>query len=179
MQTADSSAPAEISRVAVRLLPFWAERPAMWFAQAEAQFTLAGISSEQIKFCYVISQLDHRHTPEVEDIITYPPEQDPYATLRTKLVRRLPLESNASTSSLHSRRWVTASHLSLSGASPQMCQTTSSVASGPAGYCPTYRPFSPANPRATWTPWPTVQTATQPSLVSIAPLRQCCTSAVD
>jgi hypothetical protein len=58
MQTMDNSAPAEISTVAVRLPPFWAKRPAIWFAQAKAQFTLAGITSEQIKFCYVILQLD-------------------------------------------------------------------------------------------------------------------------
>jgi hypothetical protein len=38
---------------------FWAERPAVWFTQAEAQFTLAGISSNKMKFCHVMSQLDH------------------------------------------------------------------------------------------------------------------------
>jgi hypothetical protein len=73
----------------MRLPPFWAKRPAVWFAQAEVQFTLAGISSEQTKFCYVISQLDQRYASEVEDIITSPPERDPYTTLRTELVRRL------------------------------------------------------------------------------------------
>jgi hypothetical protein len=36
--------------LAVRLPPFWAERPAVWFAQAEAQFFLAGVSSEKTKF---------------------------------------------------------------------------------------------------------------------------------
>jgi hypothetical protein len=75
--------PAEISRVAVRLPPFWAERPAVWFAQAEAQFSLAGISNERKKFNYVISQLDQRYAAEVEDIITSPPQQDPYSKLRT------------------------------------------------------------------------------------------------
>jgi hypothetical protein len=34
-------------------------------------------------------QLDYQYTVEVEDIITSPPEQDPYTTLITKLVRRL------------------------------------------------------------------------------------------
>jgi hypothetical protein len=58
----------------MRLTPFWAERPAVWFAQAEAQFNLAGISSEQTKFCYVISQLDQLSASEVEDIITSPSE---------------------------------------------------------------------------------------------------------
>jgi hypothetical protein len=76
--------------VAVQFPPFQAKGPAVWFAQDEAQFTLAGIISEKIKFYYVISQLDHRYTAEVEDI-TSPPERDPYTTLRAELVRRLPL----------------------------------------------------------------------------------------
>jgi hypothetical protein len=89
MQTTESSVPAEISRVAVRLPPFWAERPAVWFAQAEAQFTLAGINSERTKFYYIISQLDNRYATEVEDIITSPPEKNSYITLKAELVTRL------------------------------------------------------------------------------------------
>jgi tagatose-1,6-bisphosphate aldolase non-catalytic subunit AgaZ/GatZ len=83
MEAADSSPAAEVSSVAVQLLPFSAERPAVWFAQAEAQFTLASISS------YLISQLDHRYATEVEDIITSLPNQYTYTTLRTEFVRRL------------------------------------------------------------------------------------------
>ncbi|PNF26385.1 hypothetical protein B7P43_G17346 [Cryptotermes secundus] len=83
METADSSS-AELPRMAVRLPPFWPDRPAMWVAQAEAQFTLAVITSERIKFCHVIAHLD-----AVEDIITSPPERGPYTLLRTELVRRL------------------------------------------------------------------------------------------
>jgi hypothetical protein len=89
MEAADSSPPTEVSRVAMRLPPFWAERPAVWFAQAEAQFTFAGINSEKIKFCHLNSQLDHRYATKVEDIITSQPERDPNTTLRTELVRRL------------------------------------------------------------------------------------------
>jgi hypothetical protein len=89
METAETSPPAEVSRVAMRLPPFWAERPATWFAQAEAQFFLAGVSCEKTKFFHVISQLDHRYAAEVEDIITSPPERDPYTTLKTEIVRRL------------------------------------------------------------------------------------------
>jgi hypothetical protein len=50
---------------------------------------LPGVDSEKTKFFLVISQLDHRYASEVEDIITSPPERDPYTTLRTELVRRL------------------------------------------------------------------------------------------
>jgi hypothetical protein len=61
----------------------------MWIAQVEAQFTLAGMSSEQTKFYYVISQLDHQSAAEVEDIITSPLERDHYTTVKTELVTRL------------------------------------------------------------------------------------------
>jgi hypothetical protein len=61
----------------------------VWFAQAEAQFFLASVSSDMTKFFQVISQLDHRYAAEVEDTITSPPERDPYTTLKTELVRQL------------------------------------------------------------------------------------------
>jgi hypothetical protein len=67
---------AEISRVAAWL-------PAAWFAQAEVQFHLAGISNELTKFCHVISQLDQQCVIEVEDIINSSPQQDPSTTLKT------------------------------------------------------------------------------------------------
>jgi hypothetical protein len=87
METAKGSPPAEVRRVAMRLPPFWVERPAVWFAQAEGQFFLAGVSSEKTKFFHVISQLNQRYA--AEDIITSPPEGDTYTALRTELVRRL------------------------------------------------------------------------------------------
>jgi hypothetical protein len=72
MEAADGTQPAEVSRVAVKLPPSWAERPAVWFAQAEAQFFLAGISNERRTFYYVISA-GPQYAAEVEDIITSPP----------------------------------------------------------------------------------------------------------
>jgi hypothetical protein len=85
----NSSQPAVTSRVAIRLSPFWAERPAIWFSPAEVQFFLAGVSSEKTKFLHVILQLDHRYAAEVEDIIISPPKREPSTTLRAELVRRL------------------------------------------------------------------------------------------
>jgi hypothetical protein len=37
----------------------------------------------------VISQLDHRYAAEVEDVITSPPQHDPYTKLKTELLKRL------------------------------------------------------------------------------------------
>jgi len=53
----DSSEGGHIHRPAVRLPPFWPDRPGLWFAQAEAQFVLATVTSERTNFNYVISQL--------------------------------------------------------------------------------------------------------------------------
>jgi hypothetical protein len=50
---------------------------------------LAGISSEKTKFCHAISQLDHQYAAALEDIITSPPERDPYTTLGAELMRQL------------------------------------------------------------------------------------------
>jgi hypothetical protein len=81
--------PAKFSRVALRLPPFYAEEPDMWFASVEAQFTLAGIAEENTKLYYVHSQLDHRYVKEVRDIVTSPSQQEPYTKLKTELLNRL------------------------------------------------------------------------------------------
>ncbi|KAL0820942.1 hypothetical protein ABMA28_005599 [Loxostege sticticalis] len=79
-----------VSRVAVKLPPFWADRPAIWFSQAEAQFDIAGITSDATKYNYIISQLDQRLALEVEDIITNPPKtEERYTKLKQELIRRL------------------------------------------------------------------------------------------
>jgi hypothetical protein len=79
----------QVYRVAVRRPPFWPDRPAIWFAQAEAQFELAAITQQRTKFNYVVSQLNQQQAAEVEDIIISPPEHEPYDRLKAELVRRL------------------------------------------------------------------------------------------
>lgn len=76
-------------RVGVRLPPFWPEKPALWFAQIEANFILSGIKDEETKFLHVISQLEHRYAAEVEDLICSPPSKDRYKKLKEELIKRL------------------------------------------------------------------------------------------
>lgn len=78
-----------VSRVSVRIPAFWPEEPAVWFAQIEGQFALSRITTDETKFYYVISQLDHQYAKEVKDIITNPPETDKYIKLKSELIRRL------------------------------------------------------------------------------------------
>ena len=87
--SADETLSAAVYRVAIRLPTFWPDRPAIWFAQAEAQFELADITRQRTKFNYVVSQLNQEQAAEVEDIILSPPEHEPYDRLKAELVRRL------------------------------------------------------------------------------------------
>lgn len=78
-----------VCRVAVRLPPFWAEKPDLWFSQAEAQFNISGVTQDSTRFNYIISQLEPRYAAEVHDIISNPPQEGRYSTLKTELIRRL------------------------------------------------------------------------------------------
>uniref|UniRef100_A0ABD2WHC7 DUF7041 domain-containing protein n=1 Tax=Trichogramma kaykai TaxID=54128 RepID=A0ABD2WHC7_9HYME len=87
---AAAAAPSRyVNRVAVKLPAFWMDKPAIWFAQAEAKFALADVTVELTKYYHVISQLDVRAASEVEDIISSPPGRQPYTNLRQWLIERL------------------------------------------------------------------------------------------
>ncbi|KHJ40519.1 hypothetical protein D918_09409 [Trichuris suis] len=75
-----------VHRVTAKLPLFWPDRPALWFAQMEAQIT-----QYATKFAYVVSQLESRYAPEVEDVIVNPPPTDAYPRLRNELIRRVSL----------------------------------------------------------------------------------------
>lgn len=79
----------QINRVAVKLPPFWSDKPSLWFSQADSQFLISGITSDDTKFHYIVAQLETRYAAEVEDIITNPPDTEKYKTLRSKLIERL------------------------------------------------------------------------------------------
>ncbi|XP_054267189.1 uncharacterized protein LOC128989332 [Macrosteles quadrilineatus] len=89
VQQRNDSGNVSVNRVAVKLPPFWADRPSLWFAHVDSQFTISGITSEDTRFHYVVSQLETRYAVEVEDIITNPPATNRYAVLRSKLIERL------------------------------------------------------------------------------------------
>ncbi|XP_046393710.1 uncharacterized protein LOC124161436 [Ischnura elegans] len=78
-----------VSRMAMRVPPFCAERPNLWFAQLEGHFRMAGITEDSDKFWILVAHLDTRYAQEVEDIITNPPAADKYTKLREEVVRRL------------------------------------------------------------------------------------------
>lgn len=80
---------AKICRVAVKLPTFWTDKPAIWFAQVEAQFEIANIVGDTTKYNYVVGHLDQKMAGEVEDLITNPPVEDKYEKLKEALIQRL------------------------------------------------------------------------------------------
>ena len=75
--------------VTMRLPIFWRDRPAVWFAQVEAQFETSSVTRQKTKFKYVVAQINQQQAAEVEDIIIGPHEQDQYDRLKAELIRRL------------------------------------------------------------------------------------------
>lgn len=79
----------EVYRVGVRVPAFWPEKPAVWFAQIESQFSISNITTDATKFNYVVAQLESQYAAEVEDVIISPPATDKYKKLKEELIKRL------------------------------------------------------------------------------------------
>ncbi|XP_036146335.1 uncharacterized protein LOC118646789 [Monomorium pharaonis] len=80
---------SNIHRVALKMPPFWADKPELWFAQIESQFTLSGITQDATRYAYVVSHIETRHTKEIRDLITRPPAAHKYESVKRALIQRL------------------------------------------------------------------------------------------
>uniref|UniRef100_A0A1I8PRS2 DUF7041 domain-containing protein n=1 Tax=Stomoxys calcitrans TaxID=35570 RepID=A0A1I8PRS2_STOCA len=50
--------PVEVSRVSVKIPPFWCNNPALWFKQVESQFITSEITSDSTKFHTIVGSID-------------------------------------------------------------------------------------------------------------------------
>lgn len=89
VSTAPTLTSPDIHKVGVRPTTFWPDKPAVWFAQLEGQFALAGVTQDSTKYYHAISNLDSKYAEVVEDVITSPPTTDMYAKLKAELIKRL------------------------------------------------------------------------------------------
>ncbi|XP_077270157.1 uncharacterized protein LOC143901605 [Temnothorax americanus] len=80
---------AQINRIGVKVPPFWADEPELWFAQLEGQFMLGGITQDSTKYAYVLAHIDTKHAKEIKDLITKLPEADKYASIKKTLIQCL------------------------------------------------------------------------------------------
>ncbi|GFT85936.1 uncharacterized protein NPIL_77711 [Nephila pilipes] len=79
----------EINRVAFKPPIFWRNKPKLWFLQLEAQFANSGISQVATKYNIVVAALDENVLDFVVDILSNPPENEKYDTLKKALLNRL------------------------------------------------------------------------------------------
>ncbi|KAK5641829.1 hypothetical protein RI129_010376 [Pyrocoelia pectoralis] len=90
----------QVQRIQMRVPPFWPNDPELWFAQIENQFQLSGITTDGTKYSYVAGSLEARFASEVRDILTAPPTQNKYETIKTELIRRLSITQEQKTKQL-------------------------------------------------------------------------------
>jgi hypothetical protein len=69
-----------------RLLEFWAEAPANWFAMAEAQFLLRRVTSNIDKFCHVLMALPKTSYRLISHLVMQAPAEDTYEQPKAALM---------------------------------------------------------------------------------------------
>ncbi|XP_071573484.1 uncharacterized protein [Temnothorax nylanderi] len=88
-QGGNSEERSQINRVALKVPPFWTDEPELWFAQLESQFTLGSITQDSTKYAYVLSHIETKQAREIKDLITRPPEENKYESIKKALIQRL------------------------------------------------------------------------------------------
>lgn len=82
----DDGAPVEAVNYPARLPTFYEEDPVLWFIQVEAIFATTRVTTEEKRYQAVISQLPFKILTQVIDLARQQPEQEPYTTLKRRLL---------------------------------------------------------------------------------------------
>lgn len=77
---------ALIQRIGLKIPPFWEDSPDIWFAQIEAQFANAKVTTDQTQFNAVVGAIESRILNRVPDAVLRPPEVDKYKNLKNKII---------------------------------------------------------------------------------------------
>ncbi|GBM93462.1 hypothetical protein AVEN_215348-1 [Araneus ventricosus] len=75
---------SEVSCIAVKVPPFWRENPTIWLSQS--QFITSGNVQDSTKYHTVVASVETEILSQVSDIITSPPNNDRYKTLKERLI---------------------------------------------------------------------------------------------
>ncbi|KAL7724971.1 hypothetical protein ACLKA6_009760 [Drosophila palustris] len=84
----DMRSSTTVNRLAVKVPPFWAERPEIWFAQIESQFCIAGITADKTKFHTVVASMESSVISQITDAVLNPPAVDMYGKLKLNIIER-------------------------------------------------------------------------------------------
>lgn len=76
----------EVARVSVRVPPFWADSPEIWFAQIEAQFAASNITTDNSKFTTIIGNIESKVLTQVSEAVLNPPQTEKYENLKKQII---------------------------------------------------------------------------------------------
>lgn len=83
---------ANVSRVTIKVPPFWHESPEIWFAQVEAQFAITGTgtgtTTDTSKFNTVLGHIESRILTQVTEAVLNPPANGKYENLKQQILKR-------------------------------------------------------------------------------------------
>ena len=85
---------ARAAAVSVKLPQFWPEKTRFWFARAESEFEIRGITVQKTMFSHVVSMLDDKTAKQAMDIIEEPPALNPYTALKERLTKAFALSDD-------------------------------------------------------------------------------------
>ena len=77
-----------MSNINIKLPPFWANDPQIWFVQTEAYFATRRITSQKTMYQVVVSSLDPQYAVEIRDLLLHPPIDNQYDKLKEALLAR-------------------------------------------------------------------------------------------
>jgi hypothetical protein len=87
VNNATNAQPADTQQfMTVKLPPFWPHSPALWFSQAESLFMCRGLTDQVQRYYHVVLVLPHESLRLVADIVEVPPAEEPYITLKQRLI---------------------------------------------------------------------------------------------
>ena len=78
---------SETNAVSIKLPTFWTAQPQVWFQQAEAQFTIRGITADDTKYAYLVAALDQDTASRLLDILSHPPREHKYEATKDRLLK--------------------------------------------------------------------------------------------
>ncbi|KAH8018228.1 hypothetical protein HPB51_000472 [Rhipicephalus microplus] len=76
----------DVSAISLRLPAYWERKSSIWCTQAESQFVLSGMRTEQCKYHIVVSALSPAAAEEVSDLFSGLHSTTSYSTLKAALL---------------------------------------------------------------------------------------------
>jgi hypothetical protein len=80
-----------VDAVGLKLPAVWTDDIETWFQQAESQFAIRGITTEETKYHHVVAVLTSEVAARARNIIRNPPAFQPYSVLKAALVENFEL----------------------------------------------------------------------------------------